>query len=72
VSAWLHGDGRLGWRANPFGIVVLLIAIGVGLNSLMVLLFKRSLRLHPLLLNWGLILLILGWLIHGILRFAFW
>jgi hypothetical protein len=72
VSAWLHGDGRLGWRANPFGIVVLLIAIGVGLNSLMVLLFRRSLRLHPLLLNWGLILLILGWLIHGILRFAFW
>jgi hypothetical protein len=72
ISAWLHGDWRLGWRANPFGIVVLLIAMGVGLNSLMVLLFKRGLRLHPLIINWGLILLILGWLVHGILRFAFW
>jgi len=72
VSAWLHGNWRLGWRANPFGIVVLLGAIALGINSLLVLLIGRGVRIHPLLLNWGLILLILAWLIHGILRFAFW
>lgn len=72
VSAWLHGNWRLGWQANPFGIVVLLGAIALGINSLMVLLTGRGVRIHPLLLNWGLILLILAWLVHGILRFAFW
>lgn len=72
VSAWLHGDWRLGWRANPFGIVVLLIALALGANSLMALLTGRCVRIAPHLLTWGLILLILAWLIHGILRFAFW
>ncbi len=72
VSAWLHGDWQLGWRANPFGIVVLMGALALGINSLMVLLFRRGVRIHPLLLNWGLIILILAWLVHGILRFAFW
>ncbi|MCS7065090.1 MAG: DUF2752 domain-containing protein [Fimbriimonadales bacterium] len=72
VSAWLHGDWRLGWRANPFGIVVLLGAAALGINSLMALFTGRGVRIHPLLLNWALILLILAWLIHGVLRFAFW
>ncbi len=72
VSAWLHGNWRLGWRANPFGIVVLIGAIGLGVNSLIALCTGRGVRIHPRLLNWGLILLILAWLIHGILRFAFW
>ncbi|MEN3002259.1 MAG: DUF2752 domain-containing protein [Armatimonadota bacterium] len=72
ISAWLHGDWRLGWRANPFGIVVLLGAFALGINSLMSLLMGRGIRIHPLLLNWGLIVLLLAWLIHGILRFAFW
>ncbi len=69
VSACLHGDFALAWRAHPLGFIVVILAFGFGLNSLLALLAGRSLWLNPKLSTAGLLVLLSLWLVHGILRF---
>ncbi len=72
VSATLHGNLALAWRANPFGILIVAVSAGFLLNSLMALLGRRSLWLHSQLVTWLLLLALLGWGLHGLVRFLLW
>ncbi len=69
VSAWLHGQFALGWRAHPMGVLIVLFALGLGLNSLMALARGRSLWFHPNAVSWGLVALLMFWLLYGLIRF---
>jgi len=69
VSAIVHGQLRLAWRANPIGFLIVAIALGVALNSLYALLRGRSLRLDFDWVNRILLVLLSVWLIHGVVRF---
>ena len=70
VSAILHGQFGLAWRANPTGFLIVAAAGAVALNSLFALLWGRSVRIE----NTRFTLLLLGllaiWLLHGAVRFA--
>ena len=70
VSAILHGQLVLAWRANPMGFVMVAAALAVAINSLLALLWGRSLRIE----NTRFTLLLLGllaiWLLHGAVRFV--
>jgi hypothetical protein len=70
VSAILHGQFGLAWRANPMGFLIVAAAGAVALNSLFALLWGRSVRIE----NTRFTLLLLGllaiWLLHGAVRFA--
>lgn len=69
VSAILHGQFGLAWRANPIGFVIVAAAAAVAINSLLALLWGRSVRIE----NTRFTLLLLGlltiWLMHGTVRF---
>ena len=69
VSAILHGQLALAWRANPTGFLIVAAAGAVALNSLFALLWGRSVRIE----NTRFTLLLLGlltiWLLHGTVRF---
>jgi hypothetical protein len=69
VSAILHGQLALAWRANPIGFAIVAAALAVATNSLLALLWGRSLRIE----NTRFTLLLLGlltiWLLHGTVRF---
>lgn len=69
VSAIVHGQLRLAWRANPVGFLIVGIALGVALNSLYALLRGRSVRLDLDWVNRILLVLLSVWLIHGVVRF---
>jgi len=70
VSAILHGQFGLAWRANPMGFVIVAGALAVAINSLLALFWGRSVRIE----NTRFTLLLLGllaiWLLHGAVRFA--
>ncbi|OYT71746.1 MAG: hypothetical protein CFK48_04025 [Armatimonadetes bacterium CP1_7O] len=70
VSAILHGQFGLAWRANPIGYLVVAAAVGVGLNSLLALVSGRTLRLDIHRLNLIMIVLLSLWLLHGVVRFV--
>lgn len=70
VSALLHGQFALAWRANPMGFVVVGAAIAVALNSLIALTRGRTLRIEPNRFSLLLIALLALWLLHGIVRFC--
>lgn len=71
VSATLHGQPGLAWRANPFGIAFILLAIAAALNSLFILTLGKSLAIPPKISAWGLGALVALWLVYAILRLAF-
>lgn len=71
VSATLHGDLALAWRANPFGIAIVAVSVGLFLNSLMALGVRRSLWLSERTVVWLLMLFLLGWAVHGGFRFLY-
>ena len=70
VSAILHGQFGLAWRANPMGFLIVAAATAIAFNSLFALLWGRSVRIE----NTRFTLLLLGllaiWLLHGAVRFA--
>lgn len=70
VSAILHGQFALAWRANPIGFLIVGAAIAVALNSLIALTRGRTLRIEPNRFNLLLIALLALWLLHGIVRFC--
>lgn len=72
VSAILHGQFALAWRANPIGFLIVASAAAVALNSLVALCAGRSLRIELSRFNWILTLLLSLWLAHGVIRFALW
>lgn len=72
VSALLHGNFALAWRANPFGLAIVAFSAGLFLNSLMALVVRRSVRMKPSLVSWGVALFLLGWALHGAIRFLAW
>ena len=69
VSALLHGNFALAWRVNPFGFAIVAFSLGLFLNSLMALVVRRSVRMRPSLVNWGVMLFLLWWALHGAIRF---
>ncbi|MCS6918909.1 MAG: DUF2752 domain-containing protein [Fimbriimonadales bacterium] len=69
VSAILHGQLALAWRANPIGFVIVVAALAVALNSLYALLTGRSLRIEPSRFSLILVALLSIWLLHGAVRF---
>lgn len=69
VSAILHGQLALAWRANPIGFLIVAAAVGVALNSLLALFTGRSLRIEPGRFNLILVALLSLWLVHGAIRF---
>lgn len=71
VSATLHGELALAWRANPFGIAIVAVSAGFLLNSLMALGVRRSLWISERTVIWLLTLFLLGWAVHGGLRFLY-
>jgi hypothetical protein len=70
VSAILHGQFGLAWRANPIGFLIVAAAVAVGLNSLLALVSGRTLRIDFNRFNLILIVLLLLWLLHGVVRFV--
>lgn len=70
VSACLHGNWRLAWKANPMGIPFLLLVLGMGFHSLWVLTTGRQIAIPPRLAAFLLLLLFAAMLVHGIWRFA--
>lgn len=71
VSAILHGQFALAWRANPIGFLIIATALAVALNSLLALVVGRSVRIEPNRFNLLLVVLISLWLVHGGVRFFF-
>lgn len=71
VSATLHGKILLAWRANPFGVAFILLAIGAALNSLFILTLGKSLAIPPKASAWALGTLVVLWMVYAILRLAF-
>jgi len=70
VSATLHGQLALAWRANPFGIAFILLVIGAALNSLLIVALGKSLAIPPKVSAWGLGALVVIWMVYAILRLA--
>ena len=70
VSAILHGQFGLAWRANPMGFVIVAGAVVVALNSLSALLWGRSVRIENTRFTLLLLALLALWLLHGVVRFA--
>lgn len=70
VSAILHGQFGLAWRANPMGFVIVAGAVVVALNSLFALLWGRSVRIENTRFTLLLLALLALWLLHGAVRFA--
>lgn len=70
VSAILHGQFGLAWRANPMGFVIVAGAVVVALNSLFALLWGRSVRIENTHFTLLLLALLTLWLLHGVVRFA--
>jgi len=69
VSAILHGQFGLAWRANPIGFLIVAAAVAVGLNSLLALISGRTFRIDFNRFNLILIVLLSLWLLHGMVRF---
>ncbi|MCL6536033.1 MAG: DUF2752 domain-containing protein [Armatimonadetes bacterium] len=70
VSAILHGQFGLAWRANPMGYGIVAAAVIVALNSLFALLWGRSVRIENTRFTLLLLALLALWLLHGVVRFA--
>ena len=70
VSAILHGQFGLAWRANPMGYVIVAGALAVAVNSLLALLWGRSVRIENTRFTLLLLALLTLWLLHGAVRFA--
>jgi hypothetical protein len=70
VSAILHGQFGLAWRANPMGFLIVAAAVVVALNSLFALLWGRSVRIENTRFTVLLLGLLAIWLLHGAVRFA--
>jgi len=70
VSAILHGQFGLAWRANPMGFVIVAAAVAVAINSLFALLWGRSVRIEDTRFTLLLLALLAIWLLHGAVRFA--
>jgi len=70
VSAILHGQFGLAWRANPMGFVIVAAAVAVAFNSLFALLWGRSVRIENTRFTLLLLALLALWLLHGVVRFA--
>jgi hypothetical protein len=70
VSAILHGQFGLAWRANPMGFLIVAAAGAVALNSLFALLWGRSVRIENTRFTLLLLALLALWLLHGVVRFA--
>jgi len=70
VSAILHGQFGLAWRANPMGYGIVAAAVIVALNSLFALLWGRSVRIENTRFTLLLLALLALWLLHGAVRFA--
>jgi len=70
VSAILHGQFGLAWRANPMGFLIVAAAVVVALNSLLALLWGRSVRIENTRFTLLLLALLTLWLLHGAVRFA--
>ena len=70
VSAILHGQFGLAWRANPMGFVIVAGALAVAINSLLALYWGRSVRIENTRFTLLLLALLALWLLHGAVRFA--
>lgn len=70
VSAILHGQFALAWRANPMGFLIVGGALLVACNSLVALLWGRSVRLEETRFTLLLLGLLTLWLLHGVVRFV--
>jgi hypothetical protein len=70
VSAILHGQFGLAWRANPMGFVIVAAATAIAFNSLFALLWGRSVRIENTRFTLLLLALLTLWLLHGVVRFA--
>lgn len=70
VSAILHGQFALAWRANPMGFLIVGGALLVACNSLVALLWGRSVRLEGTRSTLLLLGLLTLWLLHGVVRFV--
>ena len=70
VSAILHGQFGLAWRANPMGFLIVAAAGAVALNSLLALLWGRAVRIENTRFTLLLLALLTLWLLHGVVRFA--
>ncbi|MGQ9656542.1 MAG: DUF2752 domain-containing protein [Fimbriimonadales bacterium] len=70
VSAILHGQFALAWRANPVGFLIVGGALLVACNSLVALLWGRSVRLEETRFTLLLLGLLTLWLLHGVVRFV--
>ena len=70
VSAILHGQFGLAWRANPMGFVIVAGALAVAINSLLALFWGRSVRIENTRFTLLLLALLALWLLHGAVRFA--
>jgi hypothetical protein len=69
VSAIVHGQFALAWRANPIGFLIAAGAVAVACNSLMALVWGRSVRLENTRFTLLLLALLGIWLLHGAARF---
>jgi hypothetical protein len=69
VSAIVHGQFALAWRANPIGFLIVSGAVVVACNSLMALGWGRSVRLESTRFTLLLLALLAIWLLHGAVRF---
>jgi hypothetical protein len=69
VSAIVHGQFALAWRANPIGFLIVAGAVVVACNSLMALVWGRSVRLESTRFTLLLLALLGIWLLHGAVRF---
>lgn len=70
VSAILHGQFALAWRANPIGFLIVGGPLLVACNSLVALLWGRSVRLEETRFTLLLLGLLTLWLLHGVVRFV--
>jgi len=69
VSAIIHGQFALAWRANPIGFLIVAGAAAVACNSLIALVGGRSVRLENTRFTLLLLVLLGIWLLHGAVRF---